>query len=105
VALEHPSGRSTTYGYDERSRRTSEAWLDENGALVRIVHLAYDGADRNVEIRDGLTSVLARDYVEGRLAQLRYGNGFVRRHDYAPDDGSLRSTETRDASGNVVEST
>ncbi len=105
AAIQHAGGDTTTYGYDPRGRRAAQAYLDALLGLVRIVHFEHDAKDRVVEIRDGLTTVLEREYTNDRLSEVRYGNGVVRRYGYDPESGALASTESRNVADDVIEST
>lgn len=103
--IDHPDGRTTFHAHDLRDRRTLVAWLEPDGALVGVVQTRYDGADRPIEIREGGTPVLTRSWLNGRLDEVRYGNGLVRRYHYRAEGGPLEGIETFDAQGQQVEST
>jgi RHS repeat-associated protein len=104
-SIQHVDGRSTVYGYDARSRRASETFVEPDLQLVRTIGYGYDGAGRKTEIRDGLVTVLAREYRDGRVAEVRTGNGLVRTFEYEDQDEALRRVETRDSTGALRETT
>ena len=104
-AVTHGDGSFTVFGHDLRSRRTSEVHVEADFQVVADVTRAYDGAGREVEVREGGSVLVERRYEEGRIAEIRYGNGLTREFDYQPDIGGLDSASTRDAGGDVVEST
>jgi RHS repeat-associated protein len=105
VHVWHVDGSSSSYGYDARSRRTWVTYVNSDFTSLRTVGFAYDGADREIEIRDGSAVVLARTYEDARLSNVRYGNGFVRTFSYLPDADVLAGSETHDAAGTLIETT
>ena len=102
-ATQHADGRSTRVDYDLRGRRTARAWWTADGGLLRQVHEELDAADRVIGLRDGLSPLLERDYLGGRLSEVRYGNGLIRSYIYAGGGGPAQRLETRTAQGDIVE--
>jgi RHS repeat-associated protein len=105
VLLQHADGRFTGSTHDARSRQIAEWYADADWHLMRRVRFGYDGAGRQTSIRDGMTSVLEREYEGGRLARVRYGNGLVRSFAWDPEVEMLQGSETLAPDGTLVEST
>lgn len=102
----YPDGEDVAFEYDLRSRKVVERYsLPAQGTIQRI-DFEYDLADRQVRVLANSTELLAeRVFVDGQLRTLNYGNGLARSFTYDPERGSLSSTNTVNADGEVVERT
>ena len=100
------NGETITYGYDLRSRKTSEVFSLDGTTPWLTVEYEYDGADRETAIRVDGALVVDRSYVAGLLGSVRTGNGLERSFSYDPDTGVLSGSSTIDvATSTVVEDT
>ncbi|MEE2674992.1 MAG: RHS repeat-associated core domain-containing protein [Myxococcota bacterium] len=102
-SVTHEDSSITTITYDVRSRTTGKGYLTGT-SLVRSIGYAYDLANRETEIWDGISQIIGRTFEEGRLSQISYGNGLIRAFEYGAS-GELLGTQTVDSSQALVEST
>ena len=104
VSTTFAGGERIDTGYDLRSRVTDEAFVGPQGGLLTTLRYEHDLADRRVRISDASGELWAARHADGRLSELRYGNGLVRSFSHRPDgipDGAI----THAADGAVLEST
>jgi RHS repeat-associated protein len=99
-------GESLTREYDLRGRLVAEVWTLPGSGVVADVGYVYDLADRRIAMLDRATGVaLVADSIEdGRLRSRSFGNGLVRTRTYDAR-GRPVAFETRDAEGEILEST
>ncbi len=103
VAVTYPGGETASIGWDERSRMRSLHLREPLSGLDTRIDFAYDGAGRQSRVAlDGVT-LARRTFAGGRLVEVGYGNGLVRR--FTPGEGFARTSQTVDALGSVVAQT
>ncbi|MGE4608048.1 MAG: RHS repeat-associated core domain-containing protein, partial [Myxococcota bacterium] len=102
-SVNHEDDTMTVSSYDLRSRTTGKDYLTGN-SLVRSIGYAYDLADRESEVWDGISQIIGRTFEDGLLSQIAYGNGLTRTFAYGAL-GELAGTQTFDSSQALVEST
>jgi RHS repeat-associated protein len=90
--------------YDQRSRASAESFVAAQGALLTTLLYEHDLVDRRVGVSDASGELWGASHANGRLSELRYGNGLVRSFSYR-SDGVPDGTVTRDGAGAVLEST
>jgi RHS repeat-associated protein len=98
-------GEVRSLEYDLRSRVTAESYAVP-GQLLFDIGFEHDLANRLVRTLDRRTQQILVERVidAGRVRETRYGNGLVRSYAYDGADLIL-AAETRNASGQLVEST
>jgi RHS repeat-associated protein len=98
-------GETIAREYDVRGRLTAEIFTVPGAGVVADVGYEYDLADRPVRLMDRLAGeVLVEDVITGGLpAYTDTANGLRRTYRY--DAGRLLGAETRNAAGEVVETT
>jgi RHS repeat-associated protein len=104
VATTFAGGEQLVVQYDPRSRVVAESFVSAQGGLLATLLHAWDLADRRMRVADLSGALLETDFDDGRVAELRYGNGLVRRFSH-DDEGVLAGATTHDAAGRPVEST
>jgi len=102
VSTHFADGERLDVQHDLRSRVTAESFVSAQGGLLTTLFYGHDLADRQVRIADASTELWTATHANGRLAELRYGNGLVRSFAYG-SDGVLDGATTVDAAGGVVE--
>jgi RHS repeat-associated protein len=105
--IRHPGGEITELEHDLRSRETRRTYrLAPSAPPLRTLERRFDGADREIELRDSGEMLLAREYAGGHPSRIRYGNGLVRDFEYDAELGVLLGTRTVSAeTGVYVEDT
>lgn len=105
--IHHPGGEITELEHDLRSRETRRTYrLAPSAPPLRTLERVFDGADREIELRDAGETLLAHEYAGGRPSRIRYGNGLVRDFEYDAELGVLIGTRTVSAdTGLYVEGT
>jgi RHS repeat-associated protein len=101
-------GEATELAYDARDRLTDVTLRLPDGSVLGALGIAYDGADREVSIREGGAAgpeLLGRLYEAGRLVETRYGNGLTRTYAYEASGRSWQSSTTTAAEGRWVADT
>jgi RHS repeat-associated protein len=103
--ITYPGGERREFGYDLRSRVTSERFVDAAEATVLELTYAYDLANRVVEIRRQPLNVLQLKYTytNGFVTQTDYGNGLRRTVTMNPSFGLPYTSVTRNAQSQIVE--
>jgi RHS repeat-associated protein len=104
VATTFPDDEQLVVQYDLRSRLAAESFVSAQGAGLAMLLYEHDLADRRVRVADSSGALLETSFEDGRVAELRYGNGLVRSFLY-DGEGALEGTRTFDATGHPVEAT
>jgi RHS repeat-associated protein len=104
AAVEFPGGERLEIEHDLRGRRVLERYRLADGALLREIGFAHDGADREIRIREDGATLVERSFAAGRLASTGFGNGLVRANSYDPATGLLASSTSLAPGGALVES-
>ena len=75
--------------------------------MVAYIERRYDLDNREVSVTDLLAVevLVERTYRDGKLIRTTTGNGLTRDRSYVAVTGEIAGFETRDGSGQVVEST
>lgn len=105
-------GETLAYSYDLRSRLIGETYTipaSPSPIALELVH-AWDLADRETRLSRGNGTpqgelLIERDFENGRLASVRYGNGLARELVYDEGTLALVGFEMRNSQQEVVEST
>lgn len=97
-----PDGERSWFGYDGRDRPTSAALIRADGELLRLLGIRYDAAGREAQLLDGAAVVYEKVYGNGRLEEIRHGNGIVRSFSY-DEFGRLAGAVSHDGAGREVE--
>ena len=98
----YPAGEQVWRFYDARSRLDTEVFWDANQTFVRSIRYGYDTAGRQRTLSDGAQLLVERNVQQGRLHEIRYGNGLTRSFRYS-SSGELRSSQTVNALGQSLE--
>jgi RHS repeat-associated protein len=104
IATTFPSGEQLVEQHDLRSRLAAESFVSAQGGLLATLSYEHDLADRRVRVADSSGALLETSFDDGRVVELRYGNGLVRSLLHGAD-GTLVGSITSDAGGQQVEST
>lgn len=89
----HPGGEVRDFAHDLRSREIRRSYrMSPAAEPFRVIERSWDGADREIGLRDGGEEVLVREISAGRIEAIRYGSGLVRQFEYEPDFALLVGT-------------
>jgi len=105
-----PEGEALTVLYDARSRPTQRIYWSEDASILRALAFGYDAADRPTLLRDAgqgggfLLDLVQHVLADGRISEIRYGNGLTRTIEYDPEHGLAVAFTTTDGT-QVLEST
>lgn len=102
LTVDWPDGERSWFGYDERDRPMTTVLIRANGELFRLLGIRYDAAGRETQLLDGAAVVYEQIHADGRLAEIRHGNGIVRSLSY-DEFGRLAGAVSRDGVGRELE--
>lgn len=101
--VEFPEGESLATLRDARGRVTSIALSPADGGILRVFSFAYDGAGREIEVRENGRLLIERLHQQGELVEMAFGNGLRRRFEHDPEHGTLMAATTLNAQGELLE--
>lgn len=99
----YPGGETLGVEWDSRSRLVGLQLFDADTGFARVLGFGWDGADREVRIRDGGSDLVTREWRDGRLARVWTANGLTREMAYPPVGIAAVAYETTGPGGTQVE--
>ena len=100
--IDFADGTALELFYDLRVRLTKKRFLNADQSILRELNYEYDLANRLIGEFDGNALLVRRTFEDGHLEKRETGDGLTRTLYYGPA-GELRSTETENAQGEIVE--
>jgi RHS repeat-associated protein len=102
VAVTYSGGDRTELDWDLRDRMVAARLRGGDGTLLRSLGFGYDGAGREASLRDGGRALVARTFQDGRLAEIRYGNGLRLELAYDSELGTPTGATLLDSGGTTL---
>jgi RHS repeat-associated protein len=102
VEVAYSGGDRTELDWDLRDRMVAARLRGGDGTLLRSLGFGYDAAGREASLSDGGRVLVARTFRDGRLSEIRYGNGLRLDVAYDADLGTPIGTTLVDAGGTTL---